>query len=251
MNVIEPHFEAYQISDSYACRTSKGLDAALTRALRFSRPGDWYAKMDVRKYFASIDHAVLKAMLRRRFKDPILLTVLDGIIDSFSSSPGRGLPIGNLTSQFFANHYLALLDHQVKQGLHCRRYARYMDDFVVWDSEKSRLRHTIDQIAVFVQRMLRLELKPICLNACSRGMTFLGYRIFPGHVRLAARSRKRFRRKLAQYDGNYTSGCWSEEQTARHVEPLLAFVRRAESASFRRRAIERIVGPCPKEARTA
>jgi len=251
MNIVEPHFEAYQISDSYACRTGKGLDAALARALRFSRPGDWYAKMDVRKYFASIDHDVLKGLLQRRFKDPILLTVLNGIIDSYSSSPGRGLPIGNLTSQFFANHYLGLLDHHVKQGLYCQRYVRYMDDFVVWDSEKLRLRHTIDQITVSVRRMLHLELKPVCLNACSRGMTFLGYRIFPSHVRLASRSRKRFCRKLAQYHGNYTTDRWTEEQTARHVEPLLAFVRRAESDSFRRRAIESIVGSCPKEARTA
>ena len=82
-------------------------------------------------------------------------------------------------------------------------------------------------------------------------MTFLGYRVFPGHVRLAARSRKRFRRKMAVYHGNYTSGRWTEEETARHVEPLLAFVRRAESMRSRRRVIESIEGSCPKEARTA
>lgn len=251
MNVIEPHFESFQIHASCACRVGKGLDAALARAVVFSRCGDWYLKMDVRKYFDSIDHGVLKGLLCRRFKDPLLLALLDGIIDSYATVPGRGVPIGNLTSQFFANHYLGLLDHHVKRGVGCRRYVRYMDDFVVWDASKDRLREVRDEIVRFLDATLHLELKPVCLQACSVGMTFLGYRVFPGRVRLAARSRKRFRHKLAQCHENYTTGRWTEEQTARHVEPLLAFVRRAESESFRRRVIESIEGSCTKEARTA
>ena len=139
INVVEPHFESYQIHDSYACRRGKGLDGAIARAVCFSRPGDWYLKMDVRKYFDSIHHGVLKGLLRRRFKDPVLLALLDGVINSYAASPGRGVPIGNLTSQFFANHYLAILDHRLKEIMHCRRYVRYMDDFVVWDSEKGSL----------------------------------------------------------------------------------------------------------------
>jgi hypothetical protein len=251
MNVIEPHFESYQIDDSCACRTGRGLDGALARAVAFSRAGDWYLKMDVRKYFDSVDHGVLKMLLRRRFKDSALLTLLDGVIDSYENAPGRGLPIGNLTSQFFANHYLGVSDHYIKQTLGCRRYVRYMDDFVVWDSEKDRLRQVRDEVAGFLRDALHLGLKPVCLNACSTGLTFLGYRVSPGHVRLAARSRKRFRRKMAVYHGNYTSGRWTEAETARHVEPLLAFVRRTESMRFRRRVLESIKGSCPKEARTA
>ena len=251
MNVVEPHFESYQIHDSYACRTGRGLDAAIARAVAFSRPGDWYLKMDVRKYFGSVDHGVLKMLLRRRFRDPVLLTLLDGVIDSYENVPGLGLPIGNLTSQFFANHNLGVSDHHIKQTLGCRRYVRYMDDFIVWDSEKDRLRQVRDDVAGFLRDSLHLALKPVCLNGCYMGLTFLGYRVFPGRVRLAARSRKRFRRKMARYDGNYTTGRWTEEETARHVEPLLAFVRRAESQSFRRRVIESIEGSCPKEARTA
>ena len=156
MNVVEPHFESYQIDDSYACRTGQGLDAAIARAVAFSRAGDWYLKMDVRKYFDSVDHGVLKMLLRRRFKDPALLALLDGVIDSYENSPGRGLPIGNLTSQFFANHYLGVSDHYIKQTLGCRRYVRYMDDFVVWDSEKDRLRQVRDDVAGFLRDALRL-----------------------------------------------------------------------------------------------
>ncbi|MGO8748259.1 MAG: reverse transcriptase domain-containing protein [Thermoguttaceae bacterium] len=168
MNIVAPHFESYQIDESYACRPGKGLDAALARTLDFSRAGDWYLKLDVRKYFDSIDHDVLKMSLHRRFKDATLVELLEGIIDSHGSSLGRGLPIGNLTSQFFANHYLAMLDHRVKETLRCRRYVRYMDDFVAWDSEKDRLRRVRDDVAGFLHGSLRLELKPPCLNRCSR-----------------------------------------------------------------------------------
>jgi retron-type reverse transcriptase len=240
MNVIEPYFDSYQIDDSYACRRGKGLDGALRRAVKFCHRGDWYLKMDVRKYFDSIDHGVLKRLLQRRFKDPALLGLLDGIIDSYATAPGRGVPIGNLTSQFFANHYLAMLDHDVKERLGCPRYVRYMDDFVVSDASKDRLLRVRAEVVWFLADTLRLELRPPCLQRCSTGMTFLGYRVYPGHVRLASRSRKRFRRKLTQDHENYTAGRWSEEQTARHVEPLLAFVRRAESESFRRRILEGI-----------
>jgi len=251
INVLEPYFESYQISDSYACRTGKGLDAALARAVRFARRGDWYLKMDVRKYFDSIDQERLKGLLRLRFKDRALLRLLDGVIDGYSTTPGRGVPIGNLTSQFFANHYLGVLDHHVKQALRLKRYVRYMDDFVVWDGDRARLRQVRDELSRFLADVLRLELKPVCLNACSRGLTFLGYRVFPGQVRLASRSRGRFRWKMARYHRNYTTGQWSEQETARHVEPLLAFVRRTESRSFRRRIMQGIEGLCPKEARTA
>jgi len=249
MNIAEPVFESYQIHDSYACRPGKGLDGAIGRAMRWSRAGDWYLKLDVRKYFDSIDHAVLKALLRRRFKDRRLLKVLDGIVDSSATAPGRGLPIGNLTSQFFANHYLAVADHYIKETLGCRRYVRYMDDLVIWARGRDELRRTRDAVERFLEERLHLKLKPACLNACDRGMTFLGYRVFPGRLRLARRSHDRFRRKLAQYNEYYRNGVWDEATVARHVEPLLAFVRRAESTAYRRNLLERL-GLCPW-ARTA
>ncbi len=249
MNVCEGEFERYQIYDSYACRKGKGLDAAVARARRFSRTGDWYLKLDVRRYFDSLHHVVLKMLLRRRFKDRRLLEILDGVIDSYATTPGRGLPIGNLTSQFFANHYLAVFDHFVKETLRCRRYVRYMDDFVIWSDCRAELCWIRREAEQFLGEELRLELKPVCLNACSRGMTFLGYRVFPGRLGLARRTRNRFRRKMRRYHALYESGFWDEEETARHVEPLLAFVRRAESIEYRKRILEE-TGLCPL-ARTA
>jgi len=250
MNVAEPVFEAYQIHDSYACRKAKGLDGALRRAAAFARRGGWFLKLDIRKYFDSIDHETLKRLLRRRLKDGTVLALFDAIIDSYNTSAGRGVPIGNLTSQFFANHYLAVLDHHVKETLGCRRYVRYMDDFIVWDSDRRRLRQVRGHLDQFVRRRLRLELRPVCLNRCDRGMTFLGYRVYPHRVGLARRSRRRFQQKLRRYYENYEEGQWGERQTARHVEPLLSFVRRADSVGLRRRTLEQL-GLCPEQARTA
>jgi len=249
VNVCEAEFDRFQIHDSYASRKGKGLDGAILRATRFAGAADWYLKLDVRKYFDSVDQKILKALIRRRFKDPIVLELLETIIDSYVSTPGRWLPLGNLASQYFANHYLGVLDHFVKERLHCRRYLRYMDDFVIWSDSRTALRDLQSRVADFVQSQLRVDLKPACLNACTLGMTFLGYRVFPGRVRLSRRSRDRFRRRLRQYHAHYESGRWSEEETARHVEPLLAFVRRGESKAFRERVLQQTgLGP---QARTA
>ncbi len=244
LNVTEPGFEAYQVYDSYACRKSKGQDGALKRALAFAHRGGWFLKMDVRKYFDSIHHDALKAQLRRRFKDRVVLSLFDGVIDSYQVTPGCGLPIGNLTSQFFANHYLAVLDHHIQQTSHCRGAVRYMDDIVIWDGDKQRLRQVHQDVEQFVRENLHLELKPPCLNRCDRGMTFLGYRVFPHRLGLAKRSRNRFRDKLRRYDDNYQTGQWTEQETARRVGSLLAFVRRAGCLEFRQRVLKDL-GLCP------
>ena len=248
MNVCEPNFESFQIFDSYACRKEKGLDRALERAVCFSSAGDWFLKMDVRKYFDSINHEVLRAMVRRRFKDRHVLRLFDSLLDTHETSAGRGLPIGNLTSQYFANHYLALLDHHVKEALRCRRYVRYMDDFVVWSNSRAGLIATRKEIETFLREQLKQNLKTVNLNACERGMTFLGYRVFPHGARLARRSRDRFRRKASQYARLYEAGIWDESELARHIEPLISFVRRGASRSFRERVMCEC-GLCP-EART-
>ncbi len=248
INICEPVFETYQIFDSYACRKGKGLDGALGRALKFSRHGDWFLQMDIRKYFDSIDHRKLYVFLEKRFKDQTVLDLFESLLATYESSPGKGVPIGNLTSQFFANHYLAFLDHFIKESLGCKRYVRYMDDFVIWATSKLELLTIRKMLIDFLDVQLSLELKPVCLNTCDRGMSFLGYRIFPQHIRLARRSRARFQRKFAKYTRIYRAGDWDEAELARHIEPLLAFVRRGASRSYRERIIKEF-GLFP-EART-
>lgn len=249
INICEPVFEAYQVFDSYACRRGKGLDAALGRTRAFMARGGWYLKLDVRKYFDTIHHETLKALLRRRFKDRVLLRHFEAIIDGHESSPGRGVPIGNLTSQHFSNFYLAPVDHHIKEVLRVGRYVRYMDDFVLWHAERDALRALRRQVDEFLRDLLQLELKPAVLQPCGAGLTFLGYRIFSHRVGLSPRSRQRFLRKGRAYQAMLDSGLWDERETARHLAPLLAFIRRGESRRFRERFLHEI-GRLP-EARTA
>ena len=242
-------FDAYQIYDSYACRRGKGQDGALARARDYARRYQWYAKLDVRKYFDNIDHDTLRVLLRRRFKDQTLLALFDSIIASYHSAPGKGIPIGNLTSQYFANHYLAPWDHHTTENLRVSRYVRYMDDFVAWGDDKESLKAWADEARAFLEERLGLVLKPLCLQRCGHGMNFLGYRFFPHKLALTRRSRLRFKTKLRKYHALYEQGVWDENETARHVEPLIAFVRRAPSDAFPRRVMADL-GLCPR-ARTA
>ena len=131
MNVCHPHFERKLIYDTYACRRGKGTYAALDRAQAYTRRYAWFLKLDVKQFFATIHHDVLKRQLARVFKEPQLLSIFYQVIDSFSSEENRGLPIGNLTSQYFANHYLSSLDHYIKQELRIPAYVRYMDDVMI------------------------------------------------------------------------------------------------------------------------
>lgn len=233
INLTESVFERYQIFDSYACRKGKGSYKALDRAREFSRKHRFYLKLDIRKYFYCIDHAVLKQQLRRQFKDEPLLRLFDQIIDSYEVSPGCGIPIGNLTSQYFANHYLGALDHFIKNDLRCKAYLRYMDDFVLWANDKEQLKQWLREIVVFLSDVLRLALKPPALNRTELGLSVLGYRIFPEKTLLTRRSRNRFASKLDSCEGMLASGEWSEQEAALHVEPLLVFVRQADTKGFR------------------
>ncbi|MBM3839284.1 MAG: hypothetical protein FJ398_15210 [Verrucomicrobia bacterium] len=235
INLCGPILDRTAIADSYACRAGKGRLADIERAEEFARRSGWFLKLDVRRYFDSINHELLKGLLRRRFKDQRLLVLLGRIVESYSTAPGCGLPIGNLTSQHFANYYLPPLDRFVKETLRRQCYVRYMDDFVVWGDNSADLKRGRDQVRNFLQSTLGLSLKNEGqIDRSGKGMDFLGYRIFPQTTRLSRRSKLRFRRKLKAYEGRWMAGEWTEETLQRHAEPLLAFVRGADSEAFRR-----------------
>jgi retron-type reverse transcriptase len=241
MTVCEPVFERFQIFDSYASRIGKGQFAALERAKTFCRKNDWFLKLDIRKYFDSIEHHVLKEMLSRQFKDVFVLHNFYNVIDSYCPDAGtkRGVPIGNLTSQFFANHYLAVLDHFIKEQLAVKCYVRYMDDFVLWGSRETLMRQ-FDEVKQFVNETLRLELKPEVLNRTKHGLPFLGFRVYPDRMTLSHRSRYRFRRKLKIFKETFDSGGWNELEYARHLETLFAYIRKAKTERFRVRVMQEL-----------
>lgn len=249
MNVCEPIFERYQVADSYACRKGKGLHACLSRASAYTRVHGWYLKFDVRKYFDSISHEILLRNLARRFKDDRLLRLFATLIASHESARGRGIPIGNLTSQYFANDYLAGMDHFCKEVLRIPGYVRYMDDFVLWADRFAVVRDAGERLREYCGDRLSLELKPACINRTRHGVTMLGYRVFPDQVRLSSRSRSRYAAKLNAYWIKLERGEWNQDEFATHVLPLTAYASHARSTGFRLAVMERI--GCSPKARTA
>ncbi len=226
VNICEPYFEKYQIFDSFACRKGKGVDACLARTQYFCRKFQWYLKLDIHKYFDSINHKVLLNMLNRRFKDPDLLNFFALLLDSYEVTPGCGLPIGNLLSQYFANLYLGLLDHELKDVLKVPGYVRYMDDFIIFTNSKDELKTIKSRIEEITSKILKLKLNPELCNRTVHGITFLSYRVMPNGLRLSQKAKKRFRRKIKLAN---------QIQSAEHALPLLAFINRADSVGFRKK----------------
>jgi RNA-directed DNA polymerase len=234
MNICHEYFERYQINESYASRKGKGTYAAIEKAKKYTAQYGFYLKLDVKKFFDSIPHEVMKQQIRRLFKDAKVLQIFDAIIESYEVEPNRGVPIGNLTSQYFANHFLAVLDHYIKEDLALAAYVRYMDDMVIWHNDKAVLIELREKIRTFLEEKLRCRLKPEVLNYSEKGLPFLGYFIFPTYIRLRQASKQRFIRKLKIIEKNYHNGDWSETQCQRKILPLLAFVQHADTVGFRK-----------------
>lgn len=228
MNVCGPWFDRWMVSDSYACRPGKGVHAALERAVAFARRHEWALKGDFRKYFDSVPHAPLMALLERKFKDRDVLWWFGRIVGAYETEPGRGLPIGNLTSQWLANLYLDRLDRQWP-GV---PRVRYMDDVVWWGDGRERLLALRDEAGAFSKEELGLEFKaPPILLRTGRGMTFLGMRVFPGGIRLARPAKTRWRRRVRAMEAEATAGILPEAALQARVSAMVAWIHLARAGS--------------------
>lgn len=213
-NVIEPLVDHRLIFDCWANRKGKGSHRAVLRYQAFAGGFRYALKVDVRKYFPSVDHEILKAQFRRRFKDPALLRLMDRIVDHgrvpephHAYFPGddlftpaarpKGLPIGNLTSQLWANLYLDGFDHWVKEDLKAQAYLRFVDDFILLSSSRETLRGWKAAVAEKLAE-LRLQMHPrkSVIRRTSEGMPFLGYMVWPGRIRVRGETVRRYRRRL-------------------------------------------------------
>jgi len=234
MNVCEPFFEKWLVFDTYACRKGKGQFRAIRRAQSFSKHYDFVLKADIKKFFDSVSHNVLKKILRHKFKDIQLLYWFDKIIDTYHTTIGYGLPIGNLTSQFFANIYLDPLDRYIKETLGMKGYVRYMDDFLVWHNSLQGLKEVKEAIRLFVEHELDLRLKDnTCLVRVSSGVSFLGMKIYSYTVRLNKQSVKRFVSKFKHYEYLLANNFIDEREFQERVTALTAFVAQADSLRWR------------------
>lgn len=234
MNVLEPWFEKWLVFDTYACRAGKGQLAAVRRAQVFARRYAYFLKCDIRKFFDSVPHEGIEEMLRRKIKDRRVIAWLMKIVGTYETTPGRGLPIGNLTSQHLANLYLDRVDRFVESST-CNA-VRYMDDFVVWSDDRSALKGVRDAVDGFVRRELGLTLKDApYINRTAHGMDFLGLRVYPGRIRANRASLDRFTRKARCYDRFLAEGIWSEAVYQERMTALTAFLQSADTLGWRRR----------------
>jgi retron-type reverse transcriptase len=217
-NILEPLFETKFIFDSYACRKGKGTHAAVLRAQQFSRRYAYVLQCDIEHCFPRIDHAILHQQFQRVIACQSTLKLCEKILtggalihlntppayfagdDLFAALRPRGLPIGNLTSQFWANVYLNALDQFVKHGLKIRGYVRYVDDFLLFANDKNTLHEAHQKITQFCGQELRLTLheRRAQVFPTQTGIPFLGWRIFSSHLRLRARNARTFYKRYRQ-----------------------------------------------------
>ena len=153
----------------------------------------YYLKCDIKKFFDSVDHTILLSILQQNISDEDVLDLIMNVISSFHTTPGKGLPLGNYTSQIFANIYLNELDQYIKRSLRIKYYIRYCDDFIILGYSKEELVATLKRIDLFLIENLdlRLHTEKIFINSVSKGVDFLGYVIFPHHIIVRTRTKKR------------------------------------------------------------
>lgn len=241
MRHCEPMLERQAIYHSYACRRQKGQLAAVTAAQAAARSRVWHLKLDIRRYFDSISHTILLDRIARVCKDPSILYWLDRIVRGYHAAPGRGLPIGSLTSQHLANFYLSGLDRDCHSLPGIKNYVRYMDDFVCWTDTKSPLKDAGVRIRDYVEQVLDLQLKhPPCPQRSARGMNFLGYRIFPSHMEPNRSSRVRYRRHLNLLARLYDRSKISDLEAQQRLSAATAFLLPTRSYRWRRRMMRTI-----------
>ena len=266
-NLLEPVFERTFIPDSYANRLGRGTHSARRRVQGLARRHPYFLQCDIRQFFPSVDHEILRAVLAGKIKDEKVLKLIDLILDGGADIlrrqhkmvffPGddllavvrpRGLPIGNLTSQFWANCYLNPFDHFVKRELRCRGYVRYVDDFVLFSDSKSQLWEWKERIERRLERF-RLKIhrgshpRPV-----EEGVSFLGFIIIPERIRLKRRNGTHFRRRLKAQIASYVQREISLDKMNASVLGWVNHARFGNTVGLRRSILWNAVIPRRKPA---
>lgn len=220
MNVLQPMFIDCFTANTYSCIKGRGIHAAqraVEKALKDTSNTTYCLKLDIRKFYPSIDHEILKKLLRRKIKDKDLLSLLDGIIDS-----AHGLPIGNYLSQYLANFYLTPFDHWIKEQQGVRYCFRYADDIVIFSGSKEYLHQLLAKIREYLSKELNLTIKSNyqIFPVDARGVDFVGYVYYHTHTRLRKGIKKRYARAMAKNSKSksipsYTG--WASHCKSRHL----------------------------------
>ncbi len=249
-NVLEPIFDPTFIHDSYATRKGKGTHAAIDRFQKFAQANLYVLKCDIRQYFPSINHDILKGLIQRKIACPSTLGLIEKILQSHHSmadelqpaSQPVGIPIGNLMSQFFANIYLNGLDYFVKEQLGCKYYLRYMDDFVIFHRDKDFLWKVKCQIVGYLEGLkLRLHNGKCHVFRVDRGVPFLGLVIFPKKRRLKRENFVRYRRRLKELQKLYWEGKTGWTRIRQSIRAWIGHAKHADTVRLRGLLLEDFV----------
>ncbi len=242
-NIIELSFNKSSIYDSYANRKGKGVLKAIERfnhfKLRASKNNSsscYVLKADIEHYFETVDHKALLGILSQRIKDDKIIWLIKTILDNYGS---KGMPLGNLTSQFFANVYLNELDQFVKHKLKARFYIRYVDDFVILNPSESLLEDYRRQISQFLNSNLHLNLHPFKVKIIdyNQGIDFLGMKIFPHHISLRKRNVVKLKNKMGDLSSKYFTGKIGYDEIYDSLEGWIAYAKQADTYNLRKKII--------------
>jgi len=260
-NVVEPLFERRFIYHSYANREGKGTHRALDRCQHLARRYRYVLQCDVRQFFPAIDHAILKETLSRVIADPDVMWLVDRVLESgvgvlsgeyamvwfpgddlFAVDRPRGLPIGNLTSQFWANCFLDPFDHFVKRELRCRSYLRYVDDTLLFADDKPTLWGWREAVVGYMaHRRLTIHERRAHPRPVTEGIPFLGFVIFPTHRRLKRRNVVNYRRRLRGLLAAYQAGDLPADQVSASVLGWINHARYGDTWGLRRAMLSSVV----------
>jgi len=240
-----PVLDRALVDDTFACRVGKGTVAAVRRAQHHSRRFAWYGQLDIRHYFATIDHGVLLGQLERRFRNAGLRRLLRRIVQQGGDAAGVGLPIGSLCSQYFANQYLGWVDRALLESSPARGLVRYMDDIVLWGITRQEVVRGVEVAREVIQQRLRLTLRdePV-INRSEFGLSLCGFRIFPGILRASLRRRQRFVAARKRWEERFQRGEIDASALQRGYDAAAGILAQVESVEWRRRQL-RLSPPAP------
>ena len=239
MNLAEPVFERTLVPSTFACRPNHGVHKAVRQVQKNLQRFPWFVKVDIRQYFPSIDHGCLFELLGRRFKGRDFMDLLKRILDSYAARPGKGLPIGSLTSQHFANYYLDGADRFLLEHPHVCAHVRYMDDTLLWCLDKADAKQVLSELKSYLRIERQLQLKPdVQVNRSQRGVTYCGYRVLPGTLRLSPRKRRRYQLLRRQWEAKWQAGEISSRKLQEAYAAVHAITLHADSTAWRKRNLQ-------------
>lgn len=248
--ILYPIFDKTFIFDSYASRESKGIHKAIKRFKYFARKISknntrtiYILKCDVKKFFDNIDHGILLRLLRTKIGDPKVLNLLENIIASFETKAGKGIPLGNLTSQLFSNVYLNCFDNYIKRKLRIKFYIRYADDFVVMLSDDEELFGLLPKTKDFMENKLSLFLHSdkVSVRKWRQGIDFLGFVSRPNYEILRAKTARRIFRNIEKRKKEFEKMTITEDKLRQTIQSYKGIFGHCKGLKAKRK-IKRVVG---------